>query len=116
MLNGKISYLLLTLLTALSLPLLLIQPGKTQQLAVGTIQSLNLGDRACYVEIVGDQGEQSTEFADFEICQQQDLIGHRVQLTYESGEIMAAPCQGNPECAEAETVMLIIKAEVLSER
>jgi hypothetical protein len=116
MLRGKTSYLSSLLLTALGLPLLLIQPGKTQQLAVGTIQSLNLGDRACYVEITDDQGEQSTEFADFEICQQQDLIGQRVQLTYESGKIMAASCQGNPECAATETVMLIIKAEVLSER
>ena len=109
------SYLPSLWLIALGLPLLLIQPGKTQQLAVGTIQSLNSGDRACYVEIVDDQGEQSTEFADFEICQQQDLIGHRVQLTYASSEIMAASCQGNPECIETETVMLITKAEVLSE-
>ena len=114
MINRKISYLLSLLIIALGLPLFLTQPGKTQQLAVGVIQSLNLGDRACYVEIVDDQGEQSTEFADFEICQQQDLIGHRVQLTYESSEIMAASCQGNPECAATETVMLITKAEVLS--
>ena len=111
MLGRKTSHLSSLWLTALGLPLLLIQPGKTQQLAVGTIQSLNSGDRACYVEIVDDQGEQSTEFADFEICQQQDLIGKRVQLTYESSEIMAASCQGDPECAETEMVMLITKVE-----
>jgi hypothetical protein len=114
MLNGKASYLILILLIALGLPLLLIRLGKTQQLSVGTVQSLNLGDRACYVEIVDDEGKQSIEFANFEICQQ-DLVGQRVQLTYESGQIIADSCQGAPDCTETETVMLITKAEVLSE-
>lgn len=80
---------------------------------VATIQRLNAGDRACYVELTAANGETSTEFADFEICEQ-DLVGKRVRLTYESGNILAESCQGNPDCGQSETVMLITQVEVLS--
>ncbi|WP_155523999.1 hypothetical protein [Nodosilinea nodulosa] len=96
----------------LGLPLLLIRPSAAQQPATGTIQRLNAGDRACYVDVVNDQGQKFTEFANFEICEQ-NLVGQRVQLTYESGNIQAASCQGNPDCAETETVMLITQAQVI---
>ena len=114
MLNKKTSFLLSIALAALGLPLLLIQPSKAQQPAIGTVQSLNMGDRACYVEVVNDQGEQFTEFANFEICEQ-NLVGKRVQFTYELDNIQAASCQGNPDCPDTERVMLITQAQVMSE-
>jgi hypothetical protein len=113
MLHKKPNLLLSIVLTALGLPLLLIQPSEAQQPAIGTVQRLTPGDRACYVDVVNDQGEQFTEFANFEICQQ-NLVGQRVQFTYESGNIQAASCQGNPECAARERVMLITQAQVIS--
>ena len=106
--------LLLTGFTVLSLPLLLSQPGNAQEPTMGTIQSLTAGDRACYVELIDDQGQLSTQFASFEICEQ-DLVGQQVQLTYTSGNIQAASCQGNPECNETETVMLITQVDAVSE-
>lgn len=113
MLIKKTNFLLSIALSALGLPLLLIQPSEAQQPAIGTVQRLNAGDRACYVDVVTDQGEKFTEFADFEICEQ-NLVGQRVQFTYESGNIQAASCQGNPDCADTETVMLITQAQVMS--
>lgn len=112
MLNQKTRFLPSIALSALGLPLLLIQPGAAQQPTTGTIRSLSAGDRACYVEVVNDQGERFTEFANFEICEQ-NLVGQRVQLTYESGNIQAVSCQGNPDCADSETVMLITQAQVI---
>ncbi|MBD1916228.1 MULTISPECIES: hypothetical protein [Cyanophyceae] len=114
MLNKKTSFLLSIALTALSLPLLLVQLSKAQQPAIGTVQGLNMGDRACYVEVVNNQGEQFTEFADFDICEQ-NLVGKRVQFTYELDNIQAVSCQGNPECPDTERVMLITQAQVISE-
>jgi hypothetical protein len=81
---------------------------------VATIQRLTAGDRACYVELVDDGGQTSTEFAAFEICEQ-DLVGKRVSLTYEAGNILAEACQGDPDCGQSETVMLITKVETLAE-
>ncbi|MEP0899165.1 hypothetical protein NC979_01220 [Leptolyngbya subtilissima AS-A7] len=114
MLHKKTNFLLSIALLALGLPLLSIQPSKAQQPAIGTVQSLNVGDRACYVEVVNDEGETFTEFADFEICEQ-NLVGEQVRFTYEMGDIQAASCQGDPECADTETVMLITQAQVISE-
>lgn len=114
MLHKKTNFLLSIALSALGLPLLLTQPSEAQQPAMGTVQSLNVGDRACYVEVADNQGEIFTEFADFEICEQ-DLVGQQVRFTYEMGDIQAASCQGNPECADTETVMLITQAQVISE-
>gem|GEM_PF-1219846 len=79
---------------------------------VGTIQRLTAGDRACYVEVVDDAGQISTQYASFEICEQ-DLVGKRVNLTYEVGNILAASCQGNMDCGLSETVMLITQADVI---
>ncbi|NJO44388.1 MAG: hypothetical protein HC825_05755 [Oscillatoriales cyanobacterium RM1_1_9] len=80
---------------------------------VATVQKLVMGDRACYVDLTDTNGQTSTQYAAFEICQQ-DLVGKQVQLTYKPGRITAASCQGNPECGETEEVMLITEAKVLS--
>jgi len=88
-------------------------PAAADQPPVATIQSLTAGDRACYVDLTADSGQTSTEFADFDICEQ-DLVGKRVRLTYESGNILAESCQGNPDCGQSETVMLITQVEVLA--
>ncbi|AIE76058.1 hypothetical protein [Synechocystis sp. PCC 6714] len=89
-----------------------IQAGLADQPSTAIVQSLTAGDRACYVELIDNKGNISTEYADFDICEQ-DLVGKRVKLTYEAGNIQAASCQGNPECTASERVMLIIKAKVM---
>ena len=75
------------------------------------VKSLQTGDRACYIELEKTNGETSNEFASFEICEQDNLVGQRVQLTRKSAPIMAMSCQGRPDCTESETVNLIVKVE-----
>lgn len=102
----------------ISLPLgaliltLLPQVGEAQQPAIGTVQSLQSGDRACYVRVLDEDGSVSTEYASFEICNQ-NLVGRRANLTYETANIQAESCQGNPECTATEQVMLLVDADVI---
>lgn len=77
-----------------------------------TIQSLTVGDRACYVEALDHQGETTTQFATFDICGQ-DLVGKQVHLHYQPGEIVAEECNGNIECGLSEAVMFITEAKLL---
>ncbi|MGL5080571.1 MAG: hypothetical protein ACRC8A_03705 [Microcoleaceae cyanobacterium] len=100
----------------IALSILLALPKATfadQPPTIATVQRLVSGDRACYVELIDSNGQASTQFAEFDICDQ-DLVGKQVQLTYKPGKIMAESCQGNPECGESEEVMLITEAKVLA--
>ncbi|MFH7243775.1 MAG: hypothetical protein ACHWZW_13095 [Spirulina sp.] len=82
------------------------------QPTIVTVQKLTAGDRACYVDVIDAGGVYSTEYAAFEVCEQ-DLVGRDVNLIYEPGSIIAVSCQGDPACSETETVMLITQAEII---
>lgn len=81
--------------------------------AVATVTDLTSGDRACYVDLIDENGRKTSQFANFEICEQ-DLIGTQVRLTYETSNIIAFSCEGNPECGSSERAILISQAEVIS--
>ncbi len=81
--------------------------------AVATITDLSSGDRACYVRLVDENGRKTSQFANFEICQQ-DLIGAQVRLTYETANILAFSCSGDPDCGRSDRAILISQAEVIS--
>lgn len=81
--------------------------------AVATVTDLTSGDRACYVDLVDENGRKTNQFARFEICQQ-DLIGAQVRLTYETGNILAFSCNGDPDCGRSDRAVLISQAEVIS--
>ena len=80
---------------------------------VVVVRGLTQGDRACYMELEDAKGQRSEEEASFEICEQAQLVGQRVQLTREPTSILAMSCQGDPECTQRDTVDLIITAEVV---
>lgn len=86
--------------------------GNAQEPTIATVQASMTGDRACYIDLLDAGGVASTQYAAFELCEQ-DLVGKDVQLTYESVNIQAASCEGNPDCDETETVMLITQVEVI---
>lgn len=91
-----------------------VKVGKQTKRASGTIVSMEAGDVACYVNLKTDAGVTFQEMADFEICEQeQALKGKRVALTYVVGKVMAASCQGNPDCKKTQTVALISAVKVL---
>lgn len=100
-------------LMGISLSLVWGSTARADQPAIATVQRLTAGDRACYVELIDANGQTSTEFASFQLCEQ-DLVGKQVRLTYETGNIAAVACQDDPNCGETETVMLITQAEVLT--
>ena len=72
----------------------------------GVVRELTLGDRACYIAVEQD-GEVSEAMAFMELCERDDLIGQFVIFEHEAGEVIAMSCQGDPECTESETVLLI---------
>jgi len=73
----------------------------------GTIKDMVAGDHACYVDFVDEQGQPFSEMASFEICERNDLVGQQVQIEYQEGNVYAASCQGDMDCPDTETVMLV---------
>ena len=90
-------------------------PDEAAPLADGAtyrLRRLVMGDAACYVDLQADGGETETRLADFGVCSQaevEDLVGQPVRLELGTGRVMAASCQGDPECTEMETVELITR-------
>lgn len=112
MISLKINFKALALI---GLGSVLVAPRAAQaaQPASGTVLGMTAGDHACYVTLIDDEGQVSTEFASFEICQQ-GLVGQQIRPTYVSGNILAASCQGDLDCGESETVILIDQAEAIA--
>lgn len=78
----------------------------------GVVLSLEAGDVACYITLRDDRGKQFQEYAEFDLCEIDGLVGKRVVLTYTVGEIMADECEGDPECEYTRTVALVRSARV----
>src|SRR5690554_7854576 len=73
----------------------------------GVLKQLTVGDHACYVDFMDGEGKPFSEMATFEVCDRDDLIGQKVQIEFEEGNVYAASCQGNMDCTDTETVMLV---------
>lgn len=73
----------------------------------GTITNLTLGDTGCYVDFIDTNGTEHSELAAFEICDLQGFIKHSVTFSYRQQNVMAAVCQGDPECPDTEKVWII---------
>ena len=78
-----------------------------QNTFIATVKSMQAGDVACYVDLIGEDGNAYESLADFEICDKRRLIGKRVHLTYEQANVMAASCNGDMDCRRTETVWII---------
>jgi len=86
--------------------------GGEKKRAFGTPTAFQNGDTACYVTLKDDRGTTFDELADFDLCaQEKSLKGKRLALTYKTARVMAASCQGNPDCKKSETVALIASAK-----
>ncbi len=86
-------------------------PPRDEPPAVVTLKALQNGDRACYVIVESDHGEQSIA-GSFELCPggAQDataLIGKPIRFTTERANVAAASCEGNPECSDSDEVDLV---------
>ncbi|MGQ3299029.1 hypothetical protein [Reyranella sp.] len=86
--------------------------GGEKKRGVGTPTAFRNGDTACYVTLKDDRGATFDELADFDLCaREKSLKGKRLALTYKTARVMAASCQGNPDCKKSETVVLIASAK-----
>lgn len=75
------------------------------------VESMVMGDIACYLKLIDNQGNSFDKMADFGLCEQeQGLTGELVRLEYATGRVPAASCQGDPECSDYERVPIIINA------
>jgi hypothetical protein len=77
-----------------------------------TLEALEPGDRACYVVVATPAGERSLE-GDFDLCpggahDASALIGRRVTYTTKKANVLAASCQGAPDCTESDEVDLVV--------
>ncbi len=88
--------------------LLATQPAQAQQLDEGIVLGATFGDRACILSLT-DSEEVVETFATFEACEDV-LVGQRYAFTYDTINIQAASCQGNPECGETEQVVAVTDA------
>lgn len=77
-----------------------------------TLRRIVLGDRACYIDLQAVDTEIEKRLADFGVCSQtevEDLIGKRVQIEVGQARVMAASCEGDPECEDVESVELVTR-------
>jgi hypothetical protein len=80
---------------------------------LGTLQSLQVGDRGCYVEVRSSDGSLANVLGSFELCDATAAVGQEARLYYEPQTVTAATCQGDPECQDQETVLVLMRAEVI---
>ena len=77
-----------------------------------TLEGLELGDRACYVQLATDAGSSSRE-GDFELCpgaarDATKLVGKRVVFTAQRSSVLAASCGGDVDCGKSTMVDVIV--------
>lgn len=89
-----------------------ITVGGENKRAFGTPVAFQNGDRACHITLKDDRGVTFNELADFELCAKEgSLKDRRVALTYRPTRILAASCQGNPDCRKSDMVALVVGAK-----
>ena len=81
--------------------------------ARAVLKELQNGDRACYVILTTDNGEQSIE-GDFELCpgasrDASALIGKAVSYRTEKANVLAESCQGDVDCGKSDQVDMIVE-------
>lgn len=85
-----------------------VEVGGETKPAVATVRSVVAGDVACYVTLDDGSGDEVEHMAVFEICEREaELVGKRVKLGYTVENVMAAECQGDPECGTSERAVLV---------
>ncbi len=80
-----------------------------------TVIALTMGDRACYVKFKDNNGGTHEAMANFEICEQENVLHKKVIFSYSETRVMAAECQGDPECTKSDTVKLISSIRMVDE-
>jgi len=77
-----------------------------------TLDGIEQGDAACYINITDGAGNAATLPGSFELCEAggmdaTGLIGSKVTYTTEKANMMAGSCGGDPECPDTEEVDMV---------
>src|SRR4051812_25624907 len=80
---------------------------------VATVRGLTGGDRACYMDLETGGEVKGQQEAAFDLCGRRELVGKQVRVERRRSWVLAASCEGDPECARRDTVDLIVSAEPL---
>ena len=75
------------------------------------VTAVEAGDRACYLTLRTDDGGATTVYGDFSLCESDGLMNRRIQIEYAPETILAASCDGDPECLETEMVAMAVAAD-----
>lgn len=78
-----------------------------------TLVELSQGDAACYVVVKDAAGNEQTHPGTFDLCpggaaDASNAIGFPVQLTFGKQNVMAASCEGDPDCPDTEEVEAVM--------
>jgi hypothetical protein len=82
--------------------------------ATGKVLKLTNGDLMCYVDLLDARGKKHILGADFEICNQTQLVNQFVRLTYRI--VQVNHCQGNDRCGKTIAKNLIVKMKLIRRR
>jgi hypothetical protein len=88
-------------------------PADSTMGEVATVRGLTGGDRACYMDLEADGAVKGQQEAAFDLCGRRELVGKQVRVERRRSWVLAASCEGDPECARRDTVDLIVSAEPL---
>lgn len=78
-----------------------------------TLVEVSQGDAACYVVVKDAAGNEQTHPGTFDLCpgggaDASNYIGFPVQLTFGKANMMAASCEGDPDCPDTEEVEAVM--------
>jgi hypothetical protein len=81
--------------------------------ATYTLKEVSQGDAACYVTVVDAAGAETTHPGSFDLCpgggaDASNYVGFKVQLGFGKANLMAASCEGDPECPDTEEVEAVM--------
>lgn len=80
------------------------------------VTDVDAGDRVCTLTLRTDAGAETDVYGDFSLCETDGLMGERIQIEYAPDDILAASCDGDPDCLETETVALAVAADRIPRR
>jgi hypothetical protein len=77
-----------------------------------TLVSITNADTSCGIELQGADGQSKYFDGSYDFCpggprDAAGLVGKKVTITTEKGNVMAAECEGNPDCGKSEEVDIV---------
>jgi hypothetical protein len=79
--------------------------------AKGKVLRLVNGDLMCYVTILDDRGRKHQLGADFDVCNQSQLLQKKVRLNYKRS--LVSDCQSAEPCGKTRSMILITKVRII---